>query len=86
MERGKPKNCLTCANRVKSSASMDTNGGDFWDCTAVPVLPEFAGHQLRFEGRGMSINLNSFRDGHPCQAYQLARDCGLWLPAPPNPG
>lgn len=58
--------CPNCARREKAEADWDENGGDFWWCTAQPVLPEYAGVFLNgnMTGRvGVPINLKLFEDG-----------------------
>ena len=70
------RNCLSCANRVKSD--YGAAGSDFWRCTAVIVMPEFVLHHLR-EGKPSPMrlmNLNLFREGAPTYPG-LQRDCPL---------
>lgn len=74
------KNCPSCALREKAESSWDTNGGDFWWCTAKPIVPEFCGAFVsgRLKGRiGGPINLKLFEAG---TTYHdgLQRDCPLW--------
>lgn len=72
-------NCLSCANRVKAdAATWDTNGGDFWHCTAAIVLPEFCGVQLREWSVDRAVNLNLFLDPAPTAPGLNARTCPLW--------
>lgn len=70
------RNCPTCRLREKVEG-MDGNGGDFWRCLAEPLVPAFTG-QFLHGGRQQLVNLASFNDGHPCAAYQRAKQCPLW--------
>lgn len=83
------KNCLTCKNRRKvdpdiwdskaDPANWRPIDGDFWECTAEVVFPEFvrksAVHQ--YEKCLGIFNLRIFDEG--TTYYDgLQRDCPLW--------
>jgi len=71
-------NCTTCKLREKVHG-FDDQGGDFWLCLAVPLVPAFTGTFLRGpRGKSAFVNLNSFVPEHPCHDYQLAKECPLW--------
>jgi hypothetical protein len=73
------RNCPTCCNRIKVDGfDGNPNGlGDFWRCTAVPLVPAFTG-QFLYGGDQQLVNLGSFKPGHPCAEYQNAKSCPLW--------
>jgi len=75
------KNCPNCANRVKAEPCFDEAGGDFWRCTATPVLPAYGGFHIRHDtgdGRhgGAPINLAMFdpRAGFTPKACPLFKE------------
>lgn len=75
LRAAKARACPNCARRVKANpATWDSNGGDYWWCTAVPIIPAFAGAHVygdmgKGPGRpagafGMPINLKLFEEPH----------------------
>lgn len=79
IEKAAQANCPTCANKVKARGFDDNpNGrGDFWRCTAEPIVPAFTGDYVRRFDPPL-VNLGAFQPGHPCFEYQFARDCPLY--------
>ena len=77
------KNCVSCSNRTKAEEHWDSNGGDFWYCTASIVWPTFAmqmtGAQYAEFNKQVNrlFNLNLFKED--TTYYEgLQRDCPLW--------
>lgn len=77
------KNCVSCINRTKADEKLDSNGGDFWYCTAKVVWPSFVmqmtGAQYAEFNKQVNrlFNLNLFKED--TTYYEgLQRDCPLW--------
>ena len=80
-EAAKPRrNCTDCENRIKAATYLDENGGDFWHCTAEPILPAFVDGLRRGQSpaRAWLINLKlfDFVDA-TTHAHLITRDCKL---------
>ena len=84
------KNCLSCPTKCKADPKVwDTNGGDFYHCTAVVPVQGFG--VMWLENRNLNpdvkqpnqvgrlINLNIFREGHAHYKSGTAQnECPLW--------
>lgn len=74
--------CPNCRMRERADArTWDTEGGDFWYCTARPVIPVFAGCYVagNMHGHiGQPINLALFDPASPQAESRYARSCPLF--------
>lgn len=78
-----PRNLRTCPNCARREAAplFNTAGGDFWYCTATPLIPAFAGTYLRgsMTGRiGQPINLKLFDPASSYADALNAKSCPLF--------
>ncbi|QJQ31791.1 hypothetical protein GV829_04480 [Sphingomonas lacunae] len=72
------RTCPHCSNRV-AAPELNGAGGDFWRCTATPVLPAFGGFWLRYP-EGMPMNIALFDPASSYAAALNARACPLFTP------
>jgi len=73
------RNCLTCSKKVRLPNMPNENGGDFYRCTAMIIVPPFGMHYALSNVQRM-VNVEMFRPDHPCHEWATKQDCPLHSP------